>query len=102
MYITSVSLNTIKPSGCSSRNKTPHPAESDNACSISPSYSAYPPAVVGIVNGLCWGTVGYAFDKGCAKLFGYKSNNKTSLAVNGIIGTGMGIYSYIQTKKIQR
>ena len=60
---------------------------------------AYPPAVVGIANGLCWGTVGYAFDKICSKLFGYKSSNKMSLSINGIIGAGMGIYSYVQVKK---
>ena len=59
----------------------------------------YSPAVVGVVNGLCWGTVGYAFDKVCSKLLGYKSSNKVSLPVNGIIGAGMGIYSYVQAKK---
>ena len=60
---------------------------------------SYPPVVVGVVNGLCWGMVGYAFDKVCSKLFGYKSSNRMSLAINGIIGSGMGIYSFIQAKK---
>jgi len=62
----------------------------------------YPAAVVGIVNGLCWSSVGFAFDKICSKIFKYESSNKVSLAINSIIGAGMGIYAYVQAKKMQK
>lgn len=59
----------------------------------------YPPIVVGILNGFCWSCLGFAFDKATSFLFKMKTNAKTSMAVNGIIGVAMGTYAYIQAKK---
>lgn len=59
----------------------------------------YPPIVVGLLNGLCWSCVGVAFDKATSFLFKMKTNPKTSMAVNGIIGLAMGTYAYVQAKK---
>ncbi len=62
----------------------------------------YPPAVIGLMNAFCWTTVGLAFDKICAKVFKTNSNGKISLAVNGLVGAAMGIYTYIQANKLQK
>ncbi|MCD8377329.1 MAG: hypothetical protein LUB59_00915 [Candidatus Gastranaerophilales bacterium] len=59
----------------------------------------YPPAVIGLINGGCWAMVGFAFDKLCSKMFKYESKTKISMAINSVIGAGMGIYAYIQAKK---
>ena len=45
----------------------------------------YRPAVIGVLNGLTWTGIGYAFDKLCQKLFNSKTSNKTSLIIGLII-----------------
>jgi hypothetical protein len=62
----------------------------------------YPPAVIGVMNAVCWAAVGATFDKLCSKLFKTNTNPKTSLAVNSIIGLGMGTYAYLQANKLQK
>lgn len=62
----------------------------------------YPPAVIGLMNAFCWTTVGLAFDKMCSKLFKTNTSGKISLWVNGLLGAGMGVYSYFQAKKLQK
>lgn len=62
----------------------------------------YPPIVIGLMNAFCWTTVGLAFDKLCSKLFKLNSSGKISLGVNGLLGLGMGIYSYNQANKLQK
>ena len=54
------------------------------------------------MNAFCWTTVGLAFDKLCSKIFKTNSSGKISLGINGLLGAGMGIYSYCQAKKLQK
>ena len=107
MNISPISARTIptmkssKVKNSSQQTKTDVP-QNDNV-NIEPSelMLKYPPAVIGLMNGVCWAGVGYAFDKCVSKLFKMGTKSKTSLAINTIIGVGTGIYSYIQAKKIQ-
>ena len=62
----------------------------------------YPPIVIGLMNAFCWTTVGLAFDKLCSKVFKMNSSGKISIFVNGLLGIGMGIYSYCQANKLQK
>jgi len=59
----------------------------------------YSPVTVGILNGLCWGTVGMGIDMLISKLFKSKSNSKTSLIINGVFGAAMGVYAYHVAKR---
>lgn len=59
----------------------------------------YSPATVGILNGLCWTTIGMGFEMIWSKLFKSKINTKVSLAINSLLGLGMGIYAYKLAKK---
>ena len=62
----------------------------------------YKPAVIGVLNGLTWAGVGFAFDKVLQKMFQSKTSNKTSLIVNGAIGAVFRTYAYIKAKQIEK
>lgn len=62
----------------------------------------YPPVVIGLMNAFCWTTVGMAFDKLYSKIFKTNTGGKVSLCINGLLGAGMGIYSYCQANKLQK
>ncbi|MCR5266245.1 MAG: hypothetical protein K6E29_06595 [Cyanobacteria bacterium RUI128] len=62
----------------------------------------YRPAVIGVLNGLTWTGIGFAFDKVCQKLFKSKTSNKTSLIINGAIGAVFGTYAYFKARQIER
>ena len=62
----------------------------------------YNPAMIGVLNGLTWTGIGFAFDKLCQKLFKSKTSNKTSLIINAGIGAIFGLYAYSKAKKIEK
>ncbi|GEM_PF-5263814 len=59
----------------------------------------YTPATIGALNGVLWTGIGLAFDKVFSILTKTKRSMKSSLFVNGVIGVGMGIFSYVSAKK---
>ncbi len=62
----------------------------------------YKPAVIGLLNGITWTGIGFAFDKVLQKMFKSQTSNKTSLIVNGAIGAVFGTYAYIKAKQIEK
>ena len=62
----------------------------------------YSPAKIATVAGVgCFGA-GFLFDRACAALFKLTRNIKTSLIVNGVVGLGIGAYTYVQAKNAEK
>lgn len=99
----SVKITPTMKANTNKTEQTPSTNVEKENTSIEPNelMQKYPPALIGLMNGVCWASVGYAFDKGVSKIFKMGTKSKTSLAINTIIGVGTGIYSYIQAKKVQ-
>ncbi len=63
---------------------------------------AHSPLTIGLMNAACWSVTGFIFDRLISKLFKTPTNPKISIALNGAIGAGFGIYSYCQAAKLQK
>lgn len=63
---------------------------------------AHSPLTIGLMNAACWSITGFIFDRLISKLFKTPTNPKISIALNGAIGAGFGIYSYCQAAKLQK
>ena len=100
--ISSVNYNTLANFRSTSTPKQPQKTLAQKIEANNEKVLTYPPAVIGLMNAVCWTSVGLAFDKMCSKLFKTNSSTKVSLAVNGIVGAAMGLYAYNQANKLQK
>lgn len=100
--ISSISYNNLASFKNNPAQQAPKKSFADKIEANNEKVLSYPPIAIGLMNAVCWTTVGLAFDKLCSKIFKMNSSGKISLGVNGLLGVGMGIYSYNQAKKLQK
>ena len=99
MNIAPVSYRTISMKS-SNTNSEQKPVSQPVSANDSP--LKFSPAAVGVLNGVTWGVLGFAFDRAMSGLFKMGTSIKTSACINGIIGLGMGIYGYFQARKAEK
>ncbi len=107
MNISPISARTIpsmksnKITNSSQQTKVDNINNNEASIEPSPLMLKYPPALIGVMNGICWGSAGYVAGKGISMLCKNNITSKAPLAMSTIVGVGTGIYSFIQAKKIQ-
>lgn len=60
------------------------------------------PAKAGLINGLLWGGIGFAFDRSLSLMFKAGTSLKTSACVNGTIAVASGLYTYYKVNKMHK
>lgn len=104
MSINPVGYNqaTFKAAGAQQNNQPAKLTFADKIEKNNEKVLKYPPIATGLINAVGWTVVGMGADKLTSKIFGLKQNSiKSSLIINGLLGSIMGIYSYNQAKKLQ-
>lgn len=104
MSISPVSINNIsfKSKQIQQAPKVEKPTLADKINENNRAVLKYSPATIGVVNGVCWTTVGMAFDKLTAKMLDRPSGTKSSLIINSLLGVVMGVWASAQAKKLQK
>ena len=101
MSISPVGINNISFKS-KQKSKSEKPTIADRINENNKAVLTYSPTTIGVINGLCWTTVGMAFDKLASKLLKRPSGTKSSLIINGLLGGVMGFWAYSQAKKLQK